>query len=343
MPLITINYYQLVPSSDEETNQLTHIGTENFLNIKETLIPSINGNSPTITKLFSSSMNNRWKVIAREIITTTNHINITLEAIDCTNDQYLDQTKELKKISLNQILRKGTVIEVEFGSRPDCYSNTNNLQSNKNYPDSNQIKEMHKRRPAIVLNVTKDFVQVVPLTSQEAPGYSRNNSIFEISEESLINCVTLNRKKSYALCHMIQTVSITRILPPKTRGKSYSAIRDTRYREQITRNDLIKLNTAIANSVGIKDYEKLQDEIEQLKIEKSDLLRINSDLLRINSELATLRSENMTLRATMEQTERKNRATIEVIKDQYIRYGLATLSNVYEKIDEEIQEMIDFL
>jgi len=309
------------------------LGEEVHDNITELLIPS--NKNVTITRYFLNEKSHRWLVTNVEY--QKNSVLITLSERDVDGEIYLLQTMGTRKMSAPQLLRKGRVVEVEFGFKPDCYKGNDKLYTAKRYPDVNQQMELHKRRPAIVLKSTKRGIQVIPLTSQEPNDFATNNAVFKLEQNSLENCYSLKGKDSYALSNIIQTVSSSRILPPLTTSRSNKPFRDESYRVQLNKNDLRKLENALAHNVGYGDYYELKEAYKTEKNHTSDLIESKNKLEEFNqnfkgqieqleNELSIFKAQSITAR--------------ELLEDQYIRANLACKDTVKELIDKELMEFI---
>jgi uncharacterized protein YifN (PemK superfamily) len=255
----------------------TELGRELSTGIAEILFPDVNYKANehviTISKCFEGHLYYRWKVDAVEH-PTINETIVTLSPRDTLDEEYLSQTQKSKKNVISQ-LRKGTIVEIDYGFIPSVKKSCGATRSNKRYPDSRQLGEMHKRRLAIVVNASASRIQIVPISSQVPP--SGDRSCFELERESLEKLIHYNdlKKRSFAICSMIETVSPRRILPPvakpiKRSGKQ-EPHRSTGYPHKLSKVDTKYLDTALSVTVGIGDYLEIKQKNSELYREKADL------------------------------------------------------------------------
>lgn len=282
--MIMINYFEF---SQFCTDKL--LGNIILNGVNEVITPLFKDNVDNeksypvfITKSFVGRKEYRWELKKSEIEYINNKliINIWLFPKDNSGDTYLPQTlKNKNHKSAKSILYLGKIIIVEFGHISPCVTLNEGIKTNKRYPDSIQQGEMHKRRPAIVIKADDRGVKVIPLTSKKPHDLAVNTSIFKLSDESIKNIGDLAKKETYALCDMIQTVCITRILPPlfklNSRKKYY---RHQDYRASICKHDRRQLDKALLSSIS---RSKIYLELEELR-EKNNSLKIELDKAKRN-------------------------------------------------------------
>lgn len=271
-----------------DSDKTVILGTEQSTGITEILFPDVNYaanvHSMTITKKFDGQSKYRWEVMS---VTHPSALETVIDLkprIPSQPEVFLAQTHKRKR-SVISALRKGTLVEVDYGFIPSVKKSCGTTRSNKRYPDLKQSGEMHKRRLAIVIKATGNRVQVVPISSKVPPINDR--TCFELDFESVEKLVNYNDrdKNSYAICGMIETVSLTRILPPlarpiKAKGRQEPQ-RSEGYPHRLTPVDLNALDDALSVTMGMSDYRKLKrdypalysenesnkDEIEKLQQE----------------------------------------------------------------------------
>lgn len=73
---------------------------------------------------------------------------------------------------------------------------------------------MHKRRLAIVVKATGQRVQIVPISSNEPPVGDRTCFVLDRASLEKLTHYNDENKQSFAICSMIETISLTRIFPP---------------------------------------------------------------------------------------------------------------------------------
>ena len=245
-----------------------------------------------ITKSFIGRKEHRWEIKSSKIQTQSENnilINIWLSPRNVSDDIYLSQTLKNKNYkSAKSILYLGKIIIVEFGHIFSCVTLDASIKTNKRYPDNIQQGEMHKRRPAIVVKADDRGVKVIPLTSKKPHDLAVNSSIFKLSDESIKNIGDLAKKETYALCDMIQTICVTRILPPlfklNTRKRYY---RHEDYRASICRNDRKLLDKGLLSSIS---KNKLYSELEDLKIKNN---KLESEIYHLKNNLLLLKEMYM--------------------------------------------------
>lgn len=316
-------------SSDE-----TLLGSVTYQNITEVLIPLPEDDGPvmTLTHFFDAQQAHRWE-IKRVNHDDINSIQIYLEPrLDCTNEVFLSHTYNNKK-SVASRLQKGTLVEVEYGYIQKAKRNTGKIGSNKRYPDSIQQSEMYKRRLALVVSAKFPVIQVIPVSSAEQD--LNNNSIFEISQDSLKELTTYNglNKRCFALAHMIQTISIRRVLPPMgLHGKDNkkSKYRDVTYPHKLNKNDLKMLESAITSSIGYGDYVDIRKERNELRLSK---IAIQDEITGLNNEISNLKKE------VEHSAEVHRRYTLvkEILIDFYKNIHNLQHEDALKKFDEEIE------
>lgn len=334
---ITVTYYLFDETQGEEnTSKLPVLGVESYTNINEILLPDSSNANITITCYFEGHTTHRW--IVKAVKFNASVVSVHLVPRDTEGEVFLPQTMKRVHKSAMELLRFGTIVEVDFGFKPKIYRGNALQTSAKRYPDVVQHLELYKRRPAIVLKTTLRGVQVVPLTSQEPEDYATNGSVFKLSEDSLKDCTQL-RKGSYVLSHFIQTVGYSRILPPLSKFSSHKSQRLDTYKVRICRDDEKRLNTAIAHNVGLADYYTIKKSMNENK-QKVD------ELTDDNEKLATtalqLKSDNNCLKREFAKIQQEFTTLRELLKDQYLRAELCTASEVDALINSELTEFVEY-
>lgn len=266
------------------------LGEESSSGISEVLFPDANFSDHvmTITKKFDGQKVYRWEVTAVMHPSPTETLVVLSPREQTLDEEYLLKTLNSRRQPqiLSVLVRKGTLVEVEFGYIHSVKKANGECKSNKRYPDQGKKGEMHKRRLAIVVGADHSRVQIVPITSRE-PSVGGNTS-FEVSAESLKRLVDYNRadKHSYAICGMIQTISPARVLPPKRLDRSHKHVkRNTSYPDKLVAEDMKKLEVALSSSVGIGDYAQVRNERNALRIEKQTTAARQEEQGRERAEL----------------------------------------------------------
>lgn len=342
---LTINYYLYTnefvepgSESEKEAEQPKLLGSEVSNNIVQVLCPSnTDQHSVTITKFFAHESVHRWVIekIEHPLATTTN---IFLSPRDETKREvFLPKTRRSHPKVIQKI-QKGTLVEVEYGFVQQVRKHDGNLRTNKRYPDMVHHGEMHKRRLALVVGIKGNLVKVVPVTSVEDQKLG-DKSIFELSYDSLEELVGYNDryKSSYAICHLMQTVSMTRILPPLSKQKNKAfPFRDTKYPHKLVLDDIKKLEGALSASVGCGDYQTVKEERNQLRIISQDT---STELNDLRNEYTHLEQE----KARLTNVEERFNALMEIMIDWKLGIGSASTAEARQAIDSEIDEYIQIL
>lgn len=216
---LIINYYlhtDKAVDTGAEQREAQLLGIERSQSFTENLLPSFEeeGHKVSITKFFDGQVDHRWLV---EDLVHVSETETSLYLVAWSRnrfEEFLSQTKKSNRAVISR-LQFGTLVEVEFGFIPRVKKLNGDVRTNKRYPDTIHKGEMHKRRMCVVVKTDSGRVQVVPITSQalNSPG---DLSVCQISDASLTDLIGYNNPAipSYAICRMIKTVALTRVLPP---------------------------------------------------------------------------------------------------------------------------------
>jgi len=299
MAAVTIKYFLL--NKNPQNDQL--LGTKWVENIEEVLIPISKKNKPFfITMVFTNVLSFRWRVeyvlgISKDVW------GIWLTEKDVSDDKYLSSTLEIRGIkSAAQIVRKGTIVIVEYGHIYQSLNFRQGLLRSTLYPCSNQEGEMHKRRPAIVVSADTWGVKVVPITSVEPEGNTVNQSIFELETESTEFISEFRQgRRSFALCDMVQSVSYNRILPPLARpygGRSRQFKRDIAYPRRLSKNDTDALEKGLLTAIGMAALKKKNDTLyDQNQKDTLAIANLAQQIEDANMQLSELRERYALLKS----------------------------------------------
>lgn len=252
----------------DSTNNRAVLGFEEAFSISELPYPAAERcqHVMTITKIFDGQDCHRWKVCSVHHPNPTD-IEILLEPRKGAKyEVFLYKTIKNQRFNIQSSLRKGTLIEVDFGFIYSVKKASGLFGTCKRYVDQPSKGEMHKRRLAIVVKASRERVQVVPITSQ-TPLQADSHTSFALDNATLAPLINYNNpiKNSYAIAGMIQSVSPTRVLPPRTLDRRGFAERDTRYRYRLSTPELQEFERCLANAVGLSDLLHLK---ENLRLEK---------------------------------------------------------------------------
>ena len=307
-----------------EIQSHNELGREIYQGLTEVTFPDVNfRNHPiTITKMFSNQPYHRW--IAENVQHSQNQIVIFLSPRESSSDEeflrktYLNHTNILKNLTI------GTFVEVDFGYIHSTKKLDGNLGSIKRYPDFANEGEMHKRRLCIVVKASPNYIQVVPISSQDQN--ISDPSICLISHDSLKVLINYNRedKQSYSLAHMVEAVSLARVLPPKSKNND-GVYRNNSYNKRLTKVDLKKFIKTLAFGVSLTDYTKVKDQNSKNYVENQ----------KLKQEVDALSDEVNVLSRKLKNHE----ATKYLLEDTFRSYGL-DLSAIPSKI-KELQEILN--
>jgi uncharacterized protein YifN (PemK superfamily) len=263
--MLEIRYYSKVIDLVSGVLVQSLLGMETFSGVVEALIPGwVPGRTVFYTKRFHGVPHHYWRV--EEVFLASGFglrpviYNVVLSySAPSYAEEYLYQTlkKDPAKTAF-KILRKGTLVEVDYGFHPDVGRLDGVIKSNKRYSDTLLHGEMHKRRLAVVVKVvSKNLIQVAPVTSKGSVG---DKSEFQLSQATIDR---LPRYKdsgysSYVLCNRLEAVSTQRILPPLSYHKAGSGKgRYTSYPVVLTSLEMVDLKASMLTAIGVTDYSSL--------------------------------------------------------------------------------------
>lgn len=279
MSKIEVNYYESPPN--------TLLGSEKYEDIEETLLPHEvkSGKRIFTTKKFSSHPEYRWEVIDVKLQPTVPG-HATVFDVTLSRHTQLDKADYLTQIikgkTVASVLQKYAIVEVEFGHAPRIGKANGDIRSNKRYPDSIQSGNMPKRRLAIVLRVVskgiRPVAQVVPISSV-VPAVGEKSSI-EITG-SLRPFVHYN-KRSWAICSMIETVPITRIIAPLIFRRYGIPNRDTAFKTKLESFDRAGFEIALMHGIGREQY------IKDIDNNKSTITNLNDKIIALEKAICNL-------------------------------------------------------
>ncbi|WP_166426202.1 hypothetical protein [Paraglaciecola sp. 20A4] len=318
------------------------LGREQSQGISEVLFPDVNyvqnKHAITITKMFVGQQCHRWEVKSVDH-PAVNEVKIGLiRRIPSQPEIYLSQTHKVKR-NVISLLRKGTLVEVDYGYIPSVKKCSGDTKSNKRYPDVRQSGEMHKRRLAIVVKASGTRVQVVPISSNEPPIGDR--ACFEMARSSLEKLMHYNdqKKRSFAVCSMIETVALTRILPPLAKpvreAGRQAPQRSDGYPHKVSNIDIQALDKALSVTVGIGDY-------KEIKLKNTELYLSNSALKK---RLVSLQEQLDANKASLDVAQTKvstHDALWNMLEDHYRQlHSTKSHEEVSDIIKDELKVWIE--
>ena len=333
----TIIKYFLYTNDQEAEPQL--LGVERFEGIKEKLIPSFSEESHkiSITKFFDGYDDHRWLV--KNLIHNSNtETSIYLDAwINNRREEFLSQTKKSNRSVISK-LQFGTLVEVEFGFIPNVKKLNGDVRTNKRYPDTIHRGEMHKRRLCIVVKAASDRVQVVPVSSQ-APRSTGDLTVCKLSDASLADLISYNDQAipSYAICNMIKTVALTRVLPPLARHDgARAAFRGNRYSKKLNNVDRQAFKESLSHAVGFPDYFDLKEMVDVYYQELKDIKPKKESL---TEQVVQLTKE----KTVFEEMATRYDALLEIMTDWRMGASGDSSAEARVYIDNEITQYVAIL
>lgn len=273
---IIVRYFQAVIDPVTQIQSSRLLGAETYDDVHEALVPGMPTPRPDglshpvfVTKCFSHVHNHRWKLISVFSRSSTRAspavYTVLLQAHDVSREIFLSQTllKNRGK-KARQLLRQGTLVEVDYGfvqktARPDA-----SLKANKRYMDTLLVAEMHKRRLAVVVKVlSENLIQVAPVTSRIPT--NGDKSIFQLEQATIDKLTRYHQsgKPSYVLCGVQECVSVQRILPPLTYGTGSTVGRNVQYAAVISKTEEKLLKASLLHAVGASGYVPHNDLLQE--------------------------------------------------------------------------------
>lgn len=333
---LTINYF--LHSADNEA-EFRLLGVERLEGIKEKLIPSFTeeGHKVSITKFFDGIDDHRW-LVKNLVHNSDTETSVYLDAwMNNRHEEFLSQTKKSNRTVVSK-LQFGTLVEVEFGFIPNVKKLNGDIRTNKRYPDTIHKGEMHKRRLCVVVKADSGRVQVVPVTSQ-APSSTGDLTVCQISDASLADLIGYNDPAipSYAICHMIKTVALTRVLPPLARQNgARAAYRNNRYSKKLNGADRHAFKESLSHAVGLTDYYGLKEKVNEYY---QELKGLKPEKENLAEQVAQLIQE----KTVFEEMARRYDTLLEIMTDWRMGASGDNLVEARAYIEDEITEYATIL
>jgi uncharacterized protein YifN (PemK superfamily) len=281
---------------DQELGRITHE------NIDEILIPAFKEDKHDmfIKRVFKSHPEiNTWQIQSMVI----DNLDVYLKLRPIPNQRsFKEFTKSQNKIA-EQILKKYSIIEVDFG----FYSAILDSHGNKLIQEQNThviLKgEIHKRRPCLVLKVKRNTIQVIPLsTSDDNQNDAKCVKLASLPTQLIDR---YHKKPCYALLNMIQTISSARAYPPQYR--QVQSIHRVYQLDSIQQREIEHALAKTFNKDTIRQHECLNLQLNNVKQERKKLLDKYRDLktetTRLEHEVTSLSQQNKKLKTLLTQIE----------------------------------------
>lgn len=339
MDTIVIRYLEQVKDRATDAISVSLLGKETYSSISEALMPGSGDYKVFCIKKFTGVANYRWYVESVEQLTAPGVVpvefTVTLSTIFGTvGEEYLQQTLTKTGSSLNRAVQLGTVVEVDYGFIQTVGREDGVLRTNKRYCDTLQKGEMHKRRLAIVVRASRGVCQVVPVTSKE-PG-STDKTAFQLSRATLdlLPAWANSGKESWAVCQMVESVSVNRILPPITeyqvRGQPRRG-RNTHYALRLTDTEKALLKNSLLHSIGVTDYQQTKTKLSETRDQLQQLTNVATDLEAANARIAALEAERRELELYKEVAQDWGKG----MGDGQLQARISELKELYETMAAE--------
>lgn len=303
MNTIVIRYFEKKHYGAYGLATMVPLGTERYESISEVLLPSDADHKVFYVKKFTGLVNYRWFVegISRVSAPGTMPADFAVilsKAFVAGQEEYLRQTLRKTGYRINSVVQFGTLVEVDYGFVQNVGREDGMLKTNKRYCDTLQSGEMHKRRLAIVVRVTRATCQVVPITSVVPAKHDK--TCFQLAHATLKKMATWGSsgKDSWALCSMIESVSLTRILPPVTfyeqRGRRRHG-RNLHYTLRLTEQEKALLKKSLLHAIGAGDYHQLKTQLAEAPHTANALQQAQHSLSIANYRISKLERERADL------------------------------------------------
>lgn len=309
MPDIVVTYQELTKDVDDN-DVLNHLGSETFDGISEALLPRHDGKHFVFfVKKFSGLPTYRWFVERVESTAAAAggcSYKVTLSKVFDSPPEYLLQTLKKTGKVINRIVHQGSLVEVDYGFIQAVGRSDGNIRSNKRYSDTRQSGEMHKRRLAIVVNVRRFSIQVVPITSNEPSNTDKTYFELESSTLSKLKFYGSSGKRSWAICGMIETVSPGRVLPPLSYYQKLGHTqvgRDTQYGISLSKSEEKTLRDSLLHSIGVTNYQQVKQSLSDVQVKLKDAELAMAGLRASQLHTTTLEGEVEDLRLCKEIAE----------------------------------------
>ncbi|MFJ5300029.1 hypothetical protein ACIQAL_26355 [Pseudomonas sp. NPDC088368] len=298
MQTIIIRYLESVVDGEGKISHVL-VGAESYEGIKEALIPAMPRPKPGkvphpvfLTKCFADIDHHVWRLENVTAELTDGQppavYHVYIKRHDISKEEFLYQTlKKNPATTISKLLRQGTLVEVDYGFVQQTARSTAELKTNKRYMDTLLDAEMHKRRLAVVVKViSKNLIQVAPITSQSAADGDR--TIFKLEQDTLDKMPRYKHsgKDSHVICSMLESVSIQRVLPPTSYFKNTTG-RNPNYGVALSRGEIRTLKESLVHAVGASDYVPFNEVV----LERKSVQERDASIVQLNEQLAAAQAK----------------------------------------------------
>jgi len=271
-------------SSDNST-----LGSLEYTDIPVTLLPNLHGKKHPVFSQhhFAGESNLHWEVV--NITQSQSEITVDLSASPQKHNNfgyYSTVSRQLKPST--RLLKPWTIVRVDFSHHSECHQLGKSPQPNHEYLASRLPGELHKLRPCIVLKKDGDTTQIIPLSTKT---YNEKVASSIALSKLSFNKLPKNMRDdtSYALLHMISTVSSYRIYPLD--GADGHTL-DYNKQQELCSSDIQAIETGLAQRFSSKIKQHLASKDQQLESKSAEIkglkARQYTDNQRYQEQLAEL-------------------------------------------------------
>lgn len=283
--MIVVRYEEVLRDAAIGASTKAVLGTETHIGMDEVLLPDMSApNRPIFfTKKFTGHAEYRWQV---EHVESLQDLLPLTYVVTLSRRPQIDKRYYLKNIlvsrrrAVRSVLYQWAVVEVELGHALTVGKSDGQIKSNKRYVDTNQLHSMPKRRLAIVTQVIErrkeDLVQIIPISSDSSS--ASDKAVVEVTSE--LAEMASYRKRSWAICRMIQSVTASRIIAPLLRTTQHVQARDTSFRTRIRGKVRAQLKDALMYGVAAESRVSDTAALEIEKERAAELMRQVDELTR---------------------------------------------------------------
>lgn len=288
------------------------LGIVEKADIKETVLPQKNNShSVFINKHFTSRSNQlAWEIARVEIGNSLASIYL-IRVVDQTLSFGAYAHSRSKKRG-SAFITKHSIVDVDFGHHALVSDLKDDTGPNKKFAGSLLPKELHKRRPCIVLDVnsSRDLIQILPLTTAKESQYDK--SCIRLSASSLSHLEARYKDDpSYAMLGMIQSVSSHRAFPARLAGG------DIRYgdRSKIGIPDRQNIEAMLASRYSASSKLATENLEKRLRDRQTENTSLNQKYNALDAEKNLIEQENTALNLDIAVLEKRNARSEELIRE----------------------------
>jgi len=264
------------------------LGVELLTNIQMASVPGSSADRVFVTRSFSGNAVTTWEVVRVTALLPApgqpTIVEVSLRPhVPYPPEEYLGALLSKNQGRASHHLHRGKLVEVDFGHHASFVTTAALNGKTVVNPDQSLRGEMHKRRLAVVVNVRRSLVQVVPVTSI-VPAVA-DRTVFELSRETLskLHFYGGSGKRSFVLCGMVESVSVDRILAPEVAHIQGVAVRN--YRVVVSRSEFHALDAALTHGTGVAGYEVALAAKDALTQREREIANLKAQLVTLKEEV----------------------------------------------------------